>query len=230
MSSHTKQIEAHLFYRFTNRAYELLMLNIFYFILTFFIFVGINNTLWSIEAWLLFIPFLILNCLYLSGLIRYFQEKEEKGYGISPIHFLRCLKKQFFRGFRMGLITSIVYTIILVDVIYILLHPSLYFLLAILGLITLIVTIWLMYLITIDAYQTELTFKEQVKLALLMSLKRWYFGLANLFWFAVLVACMIFRVQIGFLLLPSLMYFIIYKINDLAYHQVMIEINEGETL
>ena len=230
MTRHRKQIEEHLFYRFTSRAYEFLMLNMIYFILTFFFFIGINNTLWSIEAWLLFIPFLMLNSLYLSGVIRYFQEKEMLGYGVSPIQFLRCVKKQLIRGFRIGLIASVVYTIIMIDVIFILLHPSLYFLFAILGLMTLMITIWLIYLITIDVYQCELTFKEQAKLTLLMSLKRWYYGLANLFWLVVLVVCMVYQVQIGFLLLPSLIYFIVYKINDLAYQQVMIEINEGETL
>lgn len=228
MTNGAKHVEERLFYRLTSRAYEFLMLNIFYFVLTFFFYVGIVNTLWGIEAWLFFIPFIIINCLYFSALIRYFKEKKEEGYGVRPIKFLEQLRNQFFNGSRIGVIASLIYTILLIDALFILLHPSIYFLFALLAIITVMVTTWLLNLTTVDVYQSNLNFKKQAKLALLLSLKRWPDGLVNLFWLAILVLSMVYRVQLGFILMPSVIYFFIYKINDQAYRRTIEQINGGE--
>gem|GEM_PF-6810629 len=90
------------------------------------------------------------------------------------------------------------------------------------------VTTWLLNLTTVDVYQSNLNFKKQAKLALLLSLKRWPDGLVNLFWLAILVLIMVYRVQLGFILMPSVIYFFIYKINDQAYRRTIEQINGGE--
>lgn len=199
--------------------YRLLMLNVCFTLTTSPLLITFSISALTINNWFFF---MLASLTFVPSCLAIFKCLDKLAYEkeLDVTHdYMTFFTQDFKKSFGYGLLFSLLLTIGLVDMVFVMRFPlfkgglPLFVLFILLGTGLLVNTL---YFYTRNPYQSS---QNLVRIAVFYLVKKWYISIVNITLFGLLISALALKPPVGFFILPSLLSSVIYW-NCSKLHQV----------